>query len=86
MVYRCRFANKEDKYMMMYMYSSLFNTRSLASAENTDLEKDNVEFSVKRRGYLDAFFEKTKEIFPDSEFPEQKNAKKKGKKARRTSK
>ena len=86
LVYRCRFATKEDKYMMMYMYSSLFNTRSLASAENTDLEKDNVEFSVKRRGYLDAFFEKTKEIFPDSEFPEQKNAKKKGKKARRTSK
>ena len=86
LVYRCRFAATEDKYMMMYMYSSLFNTRSLASAENTDLEKDNVEFSVKRRGYLDAFFEKTKEIFPDSEFPEQKNAKKKGKKARRTSK
>ena len=70
----------------MYMYSSLFNVRSLASAENIDLEKDNVEFSVTRRGYLDAFFEKTKEIFPDPDFPEQKFVKKKGKKARRTSK
>ena len=86
LIYKCRFATTDDKYMMMYMYSSLFNVRSLASAENTDLEKDNVEFSVKRRAYLDAFFEKTREIFPDSEFPEQKNAKKKGKKARRTSK
>lgn len=86
LIYRCRFATIEDKYMMMYMYSSLFNTHSLASAENIDLEKDNVEFSVKRREYLDAFFEKTREIFPDSEFPEQKNVKKKGKKARRTSK
>ena len=86
LVYKCRFATTDDKYMMMYMYSSLFNTHSLASAENTDLEKDNVEFSVKRRGYLDAFFEKTRTIFPDSEFPEQKNVKKKGKKARRTSK
>ena len=86
LIYKCRFATTDDKYMMMYMYSSLFNVRSLASAENTDLEKDNVEFSVKRRGYLDAFFEKTRTIFPDSEFPEQKNVKKKGKKARRTSK
>ena len=86
LIYKCRFATTDDKYMMMYMYSSLFNVRSLASAENTDLEKDNVEFSVKRRVYLDAFFEKTREIFPDSEFPEQKNTKKKGKKARRTSK
>ena len=86
LIYKCRFATTDDKYMMMYMYSSLFNVRSLASAENTDLEKDNVEFSVKRRGYLDAFFEKTKEIFPDSDFPEQKFVKKKGKKARRTSK
>ena len=86
LIYKCRFATTDDKYMMMYMYSSLFNVRSLASAENTDLEKDNVEFSVKRRGYLDAFFEKTKEIFPDPDFPEQKYVKKKGKKARRTSK
>lgn len=86
LIYKCRFATTNDKYMMMYMYSSLFNVRSLASAENTDLEKDNVEFSVKRRGYLDAFFEKTKEIFPDPDFPEQKYVKKKGKKARRTSK
>ena len=86
LIYKCRFATTDDKYMMMYMYSSLFNVRSLASAENTDLEKDNVEFSVKRRGYLDAFFEKTKEIFPDPDFPEQKFVKKKGKKARRTSK
>ena len=86
LIYKCRFATTDDKYMMMYMYSSLFNVRSLASAENTDLEKDNVEFSVTRRGYLDAFFEKTKEIFPDPDFPEQKYVKKKGKKARRTSK
>ena len=86
LIYKCRFATADDKYMMMYMYSSLFNVRSLASAENTDLEKDNVEFSVTRRGYLDAFFEKTKEIFPDPDFPEQKYVKKKGKKARRTSK
>lgn len=86
LIYKCRFATIDDKYMMMYMYSSLFNVRSLASAENTDLEKDNVEFSVKRRSYLDAFFEKTKEIFPDPDFPEQKYVKKKGKKARRTSK
>ena len=86
LIYKCRFATTDDKYMMMYMYSSLFNVRSLSSAENTDLEKDNVEFSVKRRGYLDAFFEKTKEIFPDPDFPEQKFVKKKGKKARRTSK
>ena len=86
LIYKCRFATTDDKYMMMYMYSSLFNVRSLASAENTDLEKDNVEFSVTRRGYLDAFFEKTKEIFPDPDFPEQKFIKKKGKKARRTSK
>lgn len=86
LIYKCRFATTDDKYMMMYMYSSLFNVRSLASAENTDLEKDNVEFSVTRRGYLDAFFEKTKEIFPDPDFPEQKFVKKKGKKARRTSK
>ena len=86
LIYKCRFATTDDKYMMMYMYSSLFNVRSLASAENTDLEKYNVEFSVTRRGYLDAFFEKTREIFPDSEFPEQKFVKKKGKKARRTSK
>ena len=86
LIYKCRFATTDDKYMMMYMYSSLFNVRSLASAENTDLEKDNVEFSVKRRGYLDAFFEKTKEIFPDPDFPEQKYVKKKGKKACRTSK
>ena len=86
LIYKCRFATTDDKYMMMYMYSSLFNVRSLVSAENTDLEKDNVEFSVKRRGYLDAFFEKTKEIFPDPDFPEQKFVKKKGKKARRTSK
>ena len=86
LIYKCRFATTDDKYMMMYMYSSLFNVRSLASAENTDLEKDNVEFSVKRRGYLDAFFEKTKDIFPDPDFPEQKYVKKKGKKARRTSK
>ena len=86
LIYKCRFATTDDKYMMMYMYSSLFNVRSLASAENTDLEKDNVEFSVKRRGYLDAFFEKTKEIFPDPDFPEQMYVKKKGKKARRTSK
>ena len=86
LIYKCRFATTDDKYMMMYMYSSLFNVRSLSSAENTDLEKDNVEFSVKRRGYLDAFFEKTKEIFPDPDFPEQKYVKKKGKKARRTSK
>ena len=86
LIYKCRFATTDDKYMMMYMYSSLFNVCSLASAENTDLEKDNVEFSVTRRGYLDAFFEKTKEIFPDPDFPEQKYVKKKGKKARRTSK
>ena len=86
LIYKCRFATTDDKYMMMYMYSSLFNVRSLASAENTDLEKDNVEFSVTRRSYLDAFFEKTKEIFPDPDFPEQKFVKKKGKKARRTSK
>ena len=86
LIYKCRFATTDDKYMMMYMYSSLFNVRSLASAENTDLEKDNVEFSVTRRGYLDAFFEKTKEIFPDPDFPEQKYVKKKGKKTRRTSK
>lgn len=86
LVYKCKFATTDNKYMMMYMYSSLFNVRSLSSAENTDLEKDNVEFSVKRRGYLDAFFEKTKEIFPDPDFPEQKFVKKKGKKARRTSK
>ena len=86
LIYKCRFATTDDKYMMMYMYSSLFNVRSLASAENTDLEKDNVGFSVTRRGYLDAFFEKTKEIFPDPDFPEQKFVKKKGKKARRTSK
>ena len=86
LIYKCRFATTDDKYMMMYMYSSLFNVRSLSSAENTDLEKDNVEFSVTRRGYLDAFFEKTKEIFPDPDFPEQKYVKKKGKKARRTSK
>ena len=86
LVYKCRFATTDDKYMMMYMYSSLFNVRSLSSAVNTDLEKDNVEFSVIRRGYLDAFFEKTKEIFPDPDFPEQKFVKKKGKKARRTSK
>lgn len=86
LVYKCRFATTNDKYMMMYMYSSLFNIHSLSSAENTDLEKDNVEFSVKRRGYLDAFFEKTKEIFPDPDFPEQKFVKKKGKKVRRTSK
>ena len=86
LIYKCRFATTDDKYMMMYMYSSLFNVRSLASAENTDLEKDNVEFSVTRRGYLDAFFERTKEIFPDPDFPEQKYVKKKGKKARRTSK
>ena len=86
LIYKCRFATTDDKYMMMYMYSSLFNVRSLSSAENTDLEKDNVEFSVTRRGYLDAFFEKTKEIFPDPDFPEQKFVKKKGKKARRTSK
>ena len=86
LIYKCRFATTDDKYMMMYMYSSLFNVRSLASAENTDLEKDNVEFSVTRRGYLDAFFEKTKDIFPDPDFPEQKYVKKKGKKARRTSK
>ena len=86
LIYKCRFATTDDKYMMMYMYSSLFNVRSIASADNTDLEKDNVEFSVTRRGYLDAFFEKTKEIFPDPDFPEQKFVKKKGKKARRTSK
>ena len=86
LIYKCRFATTDDKYMMMYMYSSLFNVRSLSSAENTDLEKDNVEFSVTRRSYLDAFFEKTKEIFPDPDFPEQKFVKKKGKKARRTSK
>lgn len=86
LIYRCRFANKDDKYMMMYMYSSIFNINSLASAEKTDLEKENVEFSVKRRGYLDAFFEKTREIFPASDFPEQKNVKKKEKKGRRTSK
>ena len=86
LIYKCRFATTDDKYMMMYMYSSLFNVRSLASAENTDLEKDNVEFSVTRRGYLDSFFEKTKDIFPDPDFPEQKYVKKKGKKARRTSK
>ena len=86
LIYKCRFATTDDKYMMMYMYSSLFNVRSLASAENTDLEKDNVEFSVTRRGYLDSFFEKTKDIFPDPDFPEQKFVKKKGKKARRTSK
>ena len=86
LIYKCRFATTDNKYMMMYMYSSLFNVRSLASAENTDLEKDNVEFSVTRRGYLDAFFERTKEIFPDPDFPEQKFVKKKGKKARRTSK
>ena len=86
LIYKCRFATTDDKYMMMYMYSSLFNVRSLASAENTDLEKDNVEFSVTRRGYLDSFFEKTKDIFPDPDFPEQKYVKKKGKKVRRTSK
>ena len=86
LIYKCRFATTDDKYMMMYMYSSLFNVRSLASAENTDLEKDNVEFSVTRRGYLDSFFEKTKDIFPDPDFPEQKFVKKKGKKACRTSK
>ena len=68
-----------DTYLHMFMYSFLFNINAMAAS--LSYSKDEGEFAKTRRECLDAFFEKTREIFPDPEFPKRELKGKKGRKA-----
>lgn len=79
----CHNATTDDKGMMMYMYASIFNINTLAINKSKEIEED-IEFTKIRKEKLDHFFEVTRTVFPDREFPEYvpMATKKKNKKAR----